>query len=49
MRLIQAKGLYLNNKPVQFERYKLTRTDLIDDKVAILRTGKSKHLILAVS
>lgn len=47
LRLINMKGLYLNNKPVPHGHYKLTAGDLIDGRIAILRSGKSKHLILA--
>lgn len=47
-RLASAKGLYLNNKIVGKTYNKITPDDLIDGRVAILRTGKSKHLILAL-
>lgn len=48
-RLVKSKGLYLNNKPVAFADYTLRRSDLIDGKVVILRAGKTKHLIIALS
>jgi tyrosyl-tRNA synthetase len=48
-RLVRAKGLYLNNKPVEFADSKLSPNDLIDGKVAILRVGTAKHLVLALA
>jgi len=48
-RLVRMKGLYLNNEPVISTDRKLRSADLIDGKVVIFRTGKSKHLILVLS
>lgn len=48
-RLAKAKGLYLNNSPVASMNYTLNPADLIDGKVAILRTGRAKHLIVALA
>ncbi|KAF8135393.1 hypothetical protein EV363DRAFT_1159128 [Boletus edulis] len=46
--LAQAGGLYLNNKAQRDPRFLLTRGVLIDGKVAIVRTGKDNHRILAL-
>lgn len=48
-RLVSSQGLYLNNKPVASTDYRLELSDLVDGKVAFLRAGRSKHLILALS
>jgi tyrosyl-tRNA synthetase len=48
-RLVKAGGLYLNNKPVAYADYTLNQSDLIDGRVAILRAGRAKHLILMLS
>ncbi|KAG6820742.1 hypothetical protein H0H93_012388 [Arthromyces matolae] len=45
--LVQARGLYVNNQTVPELHYKLPRSQLIDDQVAILRAGKDKCIILA--
>ena len=44
--LVQARGLYANNKPVLEKDHKLTKADLIDGRVAILRAGKNKLVVL---
>ncbi|KAH7926736.1 hypothetical protein BV22DRAFT_1086469 [Leucogyrophana mollusca] len=41
-------GLYLNNQPKSNVYFRLQRSDLVDGRVAILRAGKDKHLILAL-
>ena len=46
-RIANANGLYLNNFVIDQGR-NLRRTDLIDGRVAILRAGKDKHLVLAL-
>ncbi|KAF5385964.1 hypothetical protein D9615_002242 [Tricholomella constricta] len=47
--LVQARGLYINNRTVPEAQYKVTKAELIDGRVAILRAGKDKLLILAAS
>ena len=46
--LVQARGLYANNKPVLETDQKLTKADLIDGRVAILRAGKNKLVVLVL-
>jgi tyrosyl-tRNA synthetase len=46
-RLVTAKGLYLNNVVVE-SQHTLRREDLIDGRVAVLRAGKNKYLVLDV-
>ncbi|KLO19441.1 tyrosyl-tRNA synthetase [Schizopora paradoxa] len=46
-RLAASGGLYLNNKTVEPKQL-LQRTDLLDGRVAVVRAGKDKHLILAL-
>jgi len=46
--LVSAGGLYLNNKTVPDVRYQLAESDLIDGRIAVVRAGKDKHLILAL-
>ncbi|KAG5648474.1 hypothetical protein DXG03_003085 [Asterophora parasitica] len=46
--LVQARGLYINNRTVPEAQYKVSKGDLIDGQVAILRAGKDKLMILAV-
>ncbi|KAH7913681.1 hypothetical protein BJ138DRAFT_1058546 [Hygrophoropsis aurantiaca] len=48
-KLAQAGGLYLNNESKSDVQFRLQRSDLVDDRVAILRAGKDKHLILALN
>ncbi|KAI9025872.1 hypothetical protein CLU79DRAFT_698987, partial [Phycomyces nitens] len=46
---IKAGGMYINNSRVTDPRYKVTEADWIDNKVCVLRVGKSSyHLIQAV-
>lgn len=45
--LIAAKGLYLNNVPIQDPHSRITLDDLLDGRIAILRVGKDKILVLA--
>ncbi|KAF8070477.1 hypothetical protein FPV67DRAFT_1755986 [Lyophyllum atratum] len=47
--LVQANGLYVNNRTVPETQFKIAKTELIDDRVAILRAGKDKLLILALN
>ncbi|KAI8056691.1 hypothetical protein BDF22DRAFT_725121 [Syncephalis plumigaleata] len=47
-KLIQSGGLYLNNRKISDIKYKVTNTDLLDDRVCVLRTGKSNYRIIAV-
>jgi tyrosyl-tRNA synthetase len=46
--LALGNGLYLNNVPQPDVQFKLERSHLVDGRVAILRAGKDKHLILAL-
>jgi len=46
--LVQARGLYANNKPVLKIDHKLTKADLIDGRVAILRAGKNRLVVLVL-
>ena len=46
--LVQARGLYLNNSPVLDVHFVLSRQHLIDNRMAILRAGKDKLLVLAL-
>ncbi|KAF8345860.1 hypothetical protein F5887DRAFT_963863 [Amanita rubescens] len=46
--LVQARGLYLNNSPVLDVHFMLSRQHLIDNRMAILRAGKDKLLVLAL-
>lgn len=48
MRLIEAGGLYLNNVVVSGPDQKLQAENLLEQRMAILRAGKDKHVILAV-
>jgi tyrosyl-tRNA synthetase len=45
--LVQGRGLYWNGKTVPNIQFKFSASDLIDDRIAILRAGKDKHLVLA--
>ncbi|PFH51508.1 hypothetical protein AMATHDRAFT_2965 [Amanita thiersii Skay4041] len=47
--LVQARGFYLNNTPVPDAHFTLTRHHLIDNRIAILRAGKDRLLILAMN
>ncbi|KAF5321340.1 hypothetical protein D9619_001766 [Psilocybe cf. subviscida] len=44
--LVASKGLYLNNVPVASPQSKVEASDLIDGRVAIIRAGKDKLLVL---
>ncbi|KAI6040289.1 hypothetical protein EDC04DRAFT_2678391 [Pisolithus marmoratus] len=46
--LVLAGGLYVNNVPVRDPRLRLTRDSLLDSRVAIVRAGKDKHLVLVL-
>jgi len=48
VRLIEAGGLYLNNVAVSCKDCKLEHSDLLGNRVAILRAGKDKYMVLAV-
>lgn len=47
--LISSRGLYLNDKTVKTTQDVIQHSDLQDQKIAILRAGKDKILILVVS
>ncbi|KDQ57474.1 hypothetical protein JAAARDRAFT_156185 [Jaapia argillacea MUCL 33604] len=47
--LIKAKGFSVNNKRMSDQYAKLSREDLIDGKIVILRAGKERHLVLALT
>lgn len=46
-KLLSSGGLYLNNERVSEDRT-FAESDLVDQRVAILRTGKDNHIILAL-
>jgi len=46
--LISSRGLYLNNKSVPEVQYTIPPSSLIDHRIAILRAGKGKLLVLVV-
>ncbi|KAI6157819.1 hypothetical protein BKA82DRAFT_4061984 [Pisolithus tinctorius] len=46
--LVLAGGLYVNNVPVRDPRLRLTREGLLDGRVAVVRAGKDKHLVLVL-
>ncbi|KAG6334658.1 hypothetical protein ID866_4425 [Astraeus odoratus] len=46
--LVLAGGLYLNNIPERNPHFRLTRDSLLDGRVAIIRAGRDKHLVLAL-
>lgn len=48
VRLIEAGGLYLNNVVVSGPDQKLQAENLLERRMAILRAGKDKHVILAI-
>ncbi|CCM01116.1 uncharacterized protein FIBRA_03164 [Fibroporia radiculosa] len=47
--LISAKGLYLNNQPVTDPNQTLSIRDLIDGRIVVLRVGKYKQAVVALS
>ena len=47
--LVAAKGLYINNVPVQDYQQKLQQSDLLDGRLAILRSGSQKQLVLVAN
>jgi tyrosyl-tRNA synthetase len=47
--LIQGKGLYFNDKVVPETQFVVTRDDLIDGRVLMLRAGKDKVMVLAIT
>ena len=46
--LVASKGLYLNNVPVTSSLSKVEESNLIDGRLAIIRAGKDKLLVLVV-
>ena len=44
--LVQAKGLYISNQPVENHLSTVGPGDVIDERVVVLRAGKDKHLVL---
>ncbi|KIJ39873.1 hypothetical protein M422DRAFT_68690 [Sphaerobolus stellatus SS14] len=48
VRLIEAGGLYLNHVAVSGKDRKLQPTDLLGNRIAILRAGKDKYVLLAL-
>lgn len=44
--LVQAKGLYISNQPVEDHMTTVRPEDVIDERVVVLRAGKGKHLVL---
>lgn len=47
--LVSSRGLYLNQVTIQDPQHKVTETDLLDDRFVVLRAGKDKLLLLAIS
>ncbi|GBE81010.1 Tyrosine--tRNA ligase, mitochondrial [Sparassis crispa] len=47
--LVAAKGLYLNNHPVSDPQQALRPSDLIGGRLAIIRAGKQKQAVVALS
>ncbi|TFK75399.1 tyrosyl-tRNA synthetase [Pluteus cervinus] len=47
--LVVSRGLYLNNHPVQDATSKLDVHDLVDNRIAVIRAGKEKLLVLALN
>jgi tyrosyl-tRNA synthetase len=47
--LVASRGLYLNNQAIQDAQYKITPSNLLDNKFVILRAGKDKILVLLAS
>jgi len=47
--LVASRGLYLNNQSIQDAQFKITPSNLLDNKFVILRAGKDKILILLAS
>ncbi|RDB25388.1 Tyrosine--tRNA ligase, mitochondrial [Hypsizygus marmoreus] len=45
--LVQSRGLYVNNETVPEPQFRIPKEELIDGRLAILRAGKDKLLILA--
>ena len=45
--LVSMGGLYLNGNPVPLD-YKTQKSDLIDDRLIILRAGKANHAVVAL-
>jgi len=45
--LVAARGLYLNNIPIQDLYSRIAVDDLLDHRIAVLRAGKDKILVLA--
>jgi tyrosyl-tRNA synthetase len=45
--LVAARGLYLNNIAIQDLHSRIAVDDLLDDRIAVLRAGKDKILVLA--
>lgn len=46
--LVASKGLYLNNVPVQDFRQKISKDDLLDERLVIVRSGGQKQVVLAI-
>ena len=45
-KLAKAGGLYLNNSPIRDPFLEVSRTDLLNDRMIVLRAGRDQHLIL---
>jgi len=48
IRLINSGGLYLNNVAISDKSRKLVRSDLLCERLVILRKGKDSHVVLAL-
>ncbi len=47
--LVSSKGLYLNQETVQDPQHRITEGNLLDNRIVVLRAGKDKLLLLAIS
>jgi hypothetical protein len=46
--MVKSSGLKLNNKVVKDPFYVLKPDDLLGERIAILKAGPHRHLVLAV-
>lgn len=44
-----SRGLYVNNQIVPEVQYIIPTSSLIDDRIAVLRAGKGKLLVMVAS
>lgn len=48
-RVVEAKGLYVNNQRVEGYLDKLTKEDLLDGRFVVVRCGSQKQLVFVTS